>query len=231
MIVSFSFEGWEGNAEELAETAGRFLAQRGLADDGLIPNVRLIRDYSQRGVLQRPTKEGKEARYRGRHLLEFIAARILASDGWPLAKIAEHIGASSDADLLSLIPGEEKSTSALSVARRLLREGGSATKLSRSAPAHLEKAAPQAFNPKSDFRQRAARSTGLQAELRDVLRKLVLPEDQPAVQQVTLIAIATWCQLLIQSNRLPKLTVDEAEEIGRAVTASLLNPAIRKGVK
>ena len=81
-----------------------------------------------------------------------------------------------------------------------------------------------------DFRARAARLSGIQSEMRDALRRLGLPEDGPAVEQLTLLAIAPWCQVLVESRRLPRLTIEEAEEIGRAVTASLLT-ATRKGTK
>ena len=56
---------------------------------------------------------------------------------------------------------------------------------------------------------------------------------QPALLEhvkLTLIAVAPWCQVLVESRRLARLTIEEAEEIGRAVTASLLTVS-RKGHK
>lgn len=234
MLTFFSLHrlsDWEGNAEELADTASQILAERGLSDDGVSPNVRLIRDYSQRGILRRPKREGKEARYTWRHLLEFVAARALVADGWPLAKIAEHIGPSSDSDLISFIPGGERGNPALAVARRLQQESRLAGEFAESTPAISRSAQPIAAQSSSDFRMRAAKASSLQSEMRDALRKLGLPEDGPAVEQITLIAIAPWCQVLIDSNRLPSISADEADEIGRTITAALLNPAIRKGAK
>jgi hypothetical protein len=67
-------------------------------------------------------------------------------------------------------------------------------------------------------------------ELREALRRLGLPEDGPAVEQLTLIAVAPWCQVLVESRRLQRVTIEEAEEIGRAVSASLLTVA-KKGIK
>ena len=81
--------GWTGNADELAASASEILGERGLADDPVSPNVRLIRDYGHRGIVDKPERRGKEAIYSFRHLLQFVAARSLVSDGWPLAKIAE----------------------------------------------------------------------------------------------------------------------------------------------
>jgi hypothetical protein len=86
------------------------------------------------------------------------------------------------------------------------------------------------MEPADEFRQRAARLSSVQVELREALRRLGLPEDGPAVEQLTLIAVAPWCQVLVESGRLQRLTIEEAEEIGRAVTASLLTVA-KKGIK
>jgi hypothetical protein len=38
--------------------------------------------------------------------------------------------------------------------------------------------------------------------MRDALRRLGLPEDGPAIEQLTLLAIAPWCQVFVESNRL-----------------------------
>jgi hypothetical protein len=81
-----------------------------------------------------------------------------------------------------------------------------------------------------DFRERAARLSSIQSEMREAVRRLGLPEEGALYQQVTVIAIAPWLQVLVQSRRLLRLTIEEAEEIGRAVTASLLTVA-KKGIK
>jgi hypothetical protein len=196
-------ESWSGDASELARLAGEILSARGLGDFSSEPNVRLIRDYAQRGIVSRAERHGKEAIYGYRQLLEFVAARELAADGWPLAKIAEHFAHIADAELRNLISGDREGNRALAVARRLRTE-----------------TRPEVSHP--DFRERAARLTGVQAEMREALRRLGLPEDGPAVEQLTLLAVAPWCQVLVESSRLSRLTIEEAEEIGRAITASLL---------
>jgi hypothetical protein len=203
--------GWSGDVSELARVAGEILAARGLTDSSTEPNVRLIRDYAQRGIVSRAERQGKEAIYGYRQLLEFVAARVLVADGWPLAKIAEQLALIGDAELRSLIsgvPADQADNRALAVARRLRGES----------------------RPPLEFRQRAARLSSLQSELRDALRRLGLPQDDPAVEQITLIAVAPWCQVLIESGRLSRLTIEEAQELGRAMTASLLTVA-KKGIK
>lgn len=116
------FEGWTGDVSELARLAGEILAARGLADASTEPTVRVIRDYAQRGIVSRAERQGKEAIYGYRQLLEFVAARVLVADGWPLAKIAEHFAHIAGAELRNLISGDQAGNRALAVAQRLRSE-------------------------------------------------------------------------------------------------------------
>jgi hypothetical protein len=220
------FEDWTGDVSELARLSGGILAARGLVDASTEPNVRVIRDYAQRGIVSRAERQGKEAIYGYRQLLEFVAARVLVADGWPLAKIAEHFAHIADTELRYLISGDLAKNRALAVAQRLRSEAQLTPAGGHSKPSRY-RSSP---DPADDFRQRAARLSSVQVELREALRRLGLPEDGPAVEQLTLIAVAPWCQVLVENRRLSRLTIEEAEEIGRAVTASLLTVA-KKGIK
>jgi hypothetical protein len=229
------FESWSGDAIHLVQLAGEIFAARGVADASSGPNVRVLRDYAQRGIVSRAERHGKEAIYGYRQLLEFVAARLLVADGWPLAKIAEHFAHIADAELHHLISGDTGSNRALAVAQRLRSETQLASRPRQDASHSFRSeyrgpAADQPVRSSDDFRARAARLSGIQSEMRDALRRLGLPEDGPAIEQLTLLAIAPWCQVLVESRRLQRLTIDEAEEIGRAVTASLLT-VTRKGTK
>src|SRR5215510_14524143 len=102
-----ALEGWTGDVTDLARLAGEILAARGLADASAEPNVRVIRDYAQRGIVSRAERQGKEAIYGYRQLLELVAARVLVADGWPLAKIAEHFAHIADSELRNLISGDQ----------------------------------------------------------------------------------------------------------------------------
>ena len=68
----------------------------------------------------------------------------------------------------------------------------------------------------------------MQFEMRGALRRLGLPEDGPATEAVTLMAITPWFQALVSTAHIPRITPEEAEEIGRAVTATLLLLARKK---
>jgi hypothetical protein len=234
MMELAKFERWSGDASDLAQLAGKILAAHGHADASSGPNVRVLRDYAQRGIISRAERQGKEAIYGYRQLLEFVGARLLVADGWPLAKIAEHFAHIADAELHRLISGGRGWTPALAVAQRIRSKTELASRPrqdgSYSFPSKYRGPSVPAAQSSDDFRARAARLSGIQSELRDALRRLGLPEDGPAVEQLTLLAIAPWCQVLVESRRLSRLTMEEAEEIGRAVTASLLT-ATRKGTK
>ncbi|MEH6626578.1 MAG: hypothetical protein V7739_09040 [Motiliproteus sp.] len=109
---------WEGNITELADIAADL-------DINLEPySTRLIRDYAQRDILTRPIRQGKEAVYGYRQLVELLAARALVKDGWPLRKIATYTANMSHGELEHLIPGQEGDNDALSIIRRLKGEQG-----------------------------------------------------------------------------------------------------------
>ncbi len=92
---------WRGGAAELAATGSELLRAISRDDDRL--NERLVRYYVQSGILSRPEREGREALFGYRQLLELLAARELAADRWPLAKIATWNQAADERALLDLI--------------------------------------------------------------------------------------------------------------------------------
>ena len=81
---------WRGTAAELADQCNEVLAGvPSLTDDAGSANERLVRHYVQVGVLTAPEREGREALFGLRQIVEFLATRYLLKDGWPLAKAAE----------------------------------------------------------------------------------------------------------------------------------------------
>ena len=61
----------------------------------------------------------------------------------------------------------------------------------------------------SEQLHRQARSR-VQFEMREALNKLNIPSDGPAMEDLKLIALAPWCQILLTEGRFQKLTVQEA---------------------
>jgi DNA-binding transcriptional MerR regulator len=59
-------------------------------DDGrvrAVPDARTVRYYQTIGVLDRPDRDGREAVYRWRHLLQLVTVKRLQAQGEPLARI------------------------------------------------------------------------------------------------------------------------------------------------
>ena len=65
--------------------------------------------------------------------------------------------------------------------------------------------------------------------MKQALRKLGLPEEGPATEELTLLAIAPWFQILMDKHRLKSLTHEDAEDLGKAVTASLTQLVLKRG--
>jgi DNA-binding transcriptional MerR regulator len=200
---------WTGNIDELAEKVSELLRVSGRPEVDPL-TTRLVRDYIQRGLLGPVQRSGKELVFDYSHLLRFVSTRVLLADGWSLQKIAEHLDHCPPEELEAFLPQTENR--AMATLKRIRQEGFAASEPS----------------PTSTHFRRAAAMSPLQIEMRHALRRLGLPEDGPATEAVTLMAITPWFQALVTTGRISRITPEEAEEIGGAVTASLLKLARRK---
>jgi DNA-binding transcriptional MerR regulator len=68
-------------------------------------NVRLVRHYASSGLLDENAREGREARYSFRHLLQLLLVRRLLTEGYPAAVIAKLIAGKADTELSALLRG------------------------------------------------------------------------------------------------------------------------------
>ena len=211
------FKDWQGNLEKLIEQAEKISSELELKDNTEI-SVRMVRDYIQRGILGDVDRSGRELEFSYPHLLKLVLSRVLLGDGWSLKKIGEHFELTNTQDLEDLMP--RQGNPALSAIKRLRSSVGNA-KSRRS----LEPKPDAAFS----VSRQAAKRTTIQHEMKSALRKLGLPEDGPATEEITLLAITPWFQALLQKNRLRTLTIEEAEEIGQAVSASLTQLILKRG--
>ena len=208
---------WRGNLEKLIEQAEKVSSELELKDNTEI-SVRMVRDYIQRGILRNVDRSGRELEFSYQHLLKLVLSRVLLSDGWSLRKIGEHFELTNTQDLEDLMP--KQGNPALSAIKRLRSSvDGTATRMSREP-------APNAAYSVS---RQAAKRTSIQHEMKSALRKLGLPEDGPATEEITLLAITPWFQALLQKDRLRTLTLEEAEEVGQAVSASLTQLILKRG--
>jgi hypothetical protein len=72
-------------------------------------------------------------------------------------------------------------------------------------------------------------TTTRRSSLHRSLRELGAHWDHPPATPITRIQLTEWCELLLDSDRLRRLSLEDAEAIGRAITAALSDPVLRKG--
>ena len=211
------YANWQGNLENLIYEASKVSTEFSLKADSEI-SVRMVRDYIQRGILGEVDKFGRELEFNYSHLLKLVLSRVLLQDGWSLRKIAEHFDFADLEELEELFPNDDNL--ALSTVRRLRSSVKSPEQVSMSMSEP---------GPRFGMSKRVARRTSIQQEMRQALRKLGLPEEGPATEELTLLAIAPWFQILMDKRRLKSLTHEEAEDLGKAVTASLTQLVLKRG--
>ena len=103
---------FQGGAEALIEKAQEIAKALNLDQEGNEGNERLLRHYVSMGVVDKPSREGRDALYGFRHLVQFVAARRLLAEGFPLAKIAGYTGAVTTDVLVSYLEKPDKTSEA-----------------------------------------------------------------------------------------------------------------------
>ena len=68
-------------------------------------NPRLVRHYTSEGLLDEPLKEGREARYEYRHLLQLLIVRRLLAEGFSATAIGNLARKKSTPELEELLEG------------------------------------------------------------------------------------------------------------------------------
>ena len=86
-------------------------------------NERLLRHYVSVNVVDRPTRQGRDAIYGARHLYQYLTARRLLKQGFGLAKIGEFTRVTTDVLLDALFAPPHRSEAELLVAA--YKAGGS----------------------------------------------------------------------------------------------------------
>lgn len=69
-------------------------------------SVRLTRYFQTNGLLDEPFKEGREARYGARHVLQLLAVRRLMANGYSIASLSNLLLGATNEALQRLIEGE-----------------------------------------------------------------------------------------------------------------------------
>lgn len=95
--------------EELSEEVVRVLKANNLFAShhdnrvSAAPDMRTIRYYTSLGLLDRPSIEGRVARYNRKHLLQLLAVKTLQGVSLPLSEIQEQLYGLSEAELEAVI--------------------------------------------------------------------------------------------------------------------------------
>lgn len=210
---------WTGNIDEFARVAAEMLHRLGRTDERP-PGIRLIRDYIQRGLLGDVPRQGRDLLFGYDQLVRFAAARVLLADGWPRAKIREYFAVSTTEEIAALVPGLEEVTRG---------EAGKGGERRRGQAAALP--APRKgrrTDQRAGFRERALSLSAVRVELFETLRRLDIFIDEPPRDEMIRFTIAPWCELFVDKGRLSAMTVDEVQDLGRAVADTLLLALMRK---
>ena len=217
------YQNWRGNLDDLSVAAADILTEvTGAAQLPL--STRLLRDYITRDLLGDAERKGRELVFSYENLLRLVVTRLLLSDGWALGKIQEHFALSSTSEIEELFP--QKRSDVLATLSRLRQQASAEIDAMAGNQSALGSA-----DLRMSFSSKIAKTSSVQAEMREALAKLGIPEDGPATEDLKLIAIAPWFQALVQTERLRSLTRQEAEEIGAGVTAALITLILKRGQK
>lgn len=212
---------WEGTASELAAVVSSISRYLNIMDDDVTPNERLVRHYAQQGVLERPERRGKEAIFGFRQIVEFLAARNLLRDGWPLAKVAEFNRAAELDQLLDLLPKKHKPNRAQELVAKFQR---------RTTP--TEPLADRQSSIRSpSFLARSVDLTKGRMSKRETLEALGNTSDSPERDSLVRLALAPWCHVYFDPEVLRQLSPKTPELLGKALTQCLIDERIHPGDK
>ena len=215
---------WQGNAEALARHALEWMRTKRIGDPSFEPNERLVRDYVARGILSKPERKGKEAIFGFEQLAQFLACRAVIDDGWPLSKISEDFRVSSMTEILNLIPGEASQDDALSLVENF--KADALFDSAASTPKRTKIMASMSSNEDGgipSFSRRRRESFETKADIKEVLRRLGSDFGNVIREDFTAYQLASWLVLLMDRDKARDITRQEAEDIGRGITAALLN--------
>jgi hypothetical protein len=141
------YQDFRGNVVELSALAIRCSNFLSLPGDTDKINERTIRYYVTEGLVDRPTRIGRDAEYEYIHLLQFLASRYLVGSGYPMAKVAPYIASRSMEDLAKFVSNPTKPNLAellvASFAKERLSTYPTKNRASRLQSSPMQSAAPR----------------------------------------------------------------------------------------
>lgn len=202
-------EYWTGNARELAYKANEWFLNSTTVQSKELTE-RLVRDYVAREILDRPERQGKEAIFSYRQLIQLVAARHLIDANWPLEDIEREFRGQTTEVISKFIPGASLGTDADDTADL------------------IDQFRQEAGYGRDDARQRLRRrkidQARQQVDISSALRNIGSDLTNVIKEEFTAFQLATWMILFVDQSKAASLTIEQAEQIGRSITAALLNP-------
>jgi DNA-binding transcriptional MerR regulator len=234
---------WRGTAAELAEKANLLLPRLNLQEDAGSLNERLVRYYVSEKVLTPPEREGREAMFGFRQVIELLVTRYLLRDGWPLAKIADMVQSSDLVSLQNLVPSDRPRATAEELVARFRRgepEVPPSPDFSLSMPVASRSAPTQRGLPLTPrvvaerssappALEMAAELTRRKAALTDNLKALGNADGRPQRRKTIRIELTPWCQVHINAEELLEISDEATETLGTALTQALQEERSRRG--
>jgi DNA-binding transcriptional MerR regulator len=190
----------EWNLDDLVEVANRLMPDflppaqvRGRSQEEV--NPRLVRHYTTIGLIDRPARVGKEARYGYRHLLQLLVLRRLLSEGYGAQTIAPVVE-KDDHQLERLLQGGtrltvEAANPALAYLQEIKQRSGPGAPESRQMLVHSQ---PAFIQPSLERWVRRQLLPGLELHIRDDFvwsdapqeRRILLEEVSQALKETAM---------------------------------------------
>ncbi|QQE66601.1 MerR family transcriptional regulator [Leptolyngbya sp. BL0902] len=204
-LQRFADQATQWALDDFVEVANQLLPQF-LPDGGAesriqeTVNARLVRHYSTSGLLDKPLKQGREARYTYRHLLQLLVLRRLLTEGYGSGAIGQLISNKTNHDLEVLLQGGtqltvEAANPALAFLAKVqarsaepisLGSGPRVAGVARSAPPPVSPAAPTASRW-----VRHPLLEGLELHIREDFRYPTTPQERDALLQLIAQVLAS----------------------------------------
>lgn len=225
------YRNWRGTADEMAQCLDAIQADVGL-DDEVRPNARLIRHYVQEEALSKPDREGKQAIFGFRQLVQYLVARQLLQDHWPLAKAASFIKTSEFNDLESILPdGALPERIRQMVQKYRQADDNSTASMSLDAAKALVKRHQSDGGWQKREELMMERSAMLSASMapRHETQEEEDEKEPHGHATVRRIRLAPWCYVYLDAIQIENLSAERIDRLADGLRRALLKEVIRKG--
>jgi DNA-binding transcriptional MerR regulator len=166
-------------------------------------NPRLIRSYTTQGVVDRPRRQGREARYTYRHLLQLLLVRRLLAEGYGTAAIQPITSAKATPDLEALLEGGLQLT---------VETANPALAFLQSVQARTARPTATASSPSAPLDKPAAQSRARQASA---------PDATGAISRWQRLEVLPGLEVQVREDFVPPSTPQERDNLLQLIAQTL----------